>query len=71
MGQVARNLRDMLILARMLRRFAQTHRDDVRLDEILSTARALEARAQAAAEGQKPEAAKDEAALHAPVNLLV
>ena len=74
MGQTAQNLRDMLSLARMLRRFAMEQTHDNHHVLFISTAIALEARAHYLA--TTPEAVaivelERDDALHAPVNCLV
>jgi hypothetical protein len=73
MGQAAQNLRDLLSLARMLRRFAIERSHDNHHVLFISAAMALEARAHALA--TTPQAAAMELeranALHAPVDRLV
>ncbi len=69
----AQNLRDLLSLARMLRRFAEQHHYDANRELFLSTATALEARAHylaGAPDGESVGVERD-VALHAPVNQLV
>jgi hypothetical protein len=69
----AHNLRDLLSLARMLRRFAEQHQYDANRDLFLATAVALEARAHflAAAPNGETVGLNQDLALHAPVNQLV
>ena len=69
----AHNLRDLLSLARMLRRFAEQHQYDANRDLFLATAMALEARAHflATTPNGEPAGLKLDLALHAPVNQLV
>jgi len=69
----AQNLRDLLSLARMLRRFAEQHNYDANRELFLATAVALEARAHFLATAPNDEAAglEHDLALHAPVNQLV
>lgn len=67
----AQNLRDLLSLARMLRRFAQHHEYDPNRTLFLAAATALEARAHAIATLPGGAALERDAALHAPVNRLV
>jgi hypothetical protein len=73
MGQAAQNLRDLLSLARMLRRFALERSHDNHHVLFVSTAMALEARAHTLA--TTPQAAAMDlecaGALHAPVDRLV
>jgi hypothetical protein len=73
MSYAAENLRDLLSLARLLRRFAEQHTQDNRHDLFLSAAVALEARAHMIATAQNIEshARERDVALHAPVNCLV
>ena len=73
MGQAAQNLRDMLSLARMLRRFAHQPSHDNHHVLFISTAMSLEARAHylAANNGLPPADLERDTALHAPVNRLV
>ena len=72
MAANAQNLRDLLSLARMLRRFAQDHAYDPNRTLFLAAATALEARAHAIATLPGGETAlQRDAALHAPVNRLV
>ena len=71
MAYAANNLRDLLALARMLRDFARRHPRDKNCRLFLSSAAALEAHAHlisTAAQGGDP---KRDAALHAPVNVVV
>jgi hypothetical protein len=70
MSYVAQNLRDLLSLARLLRRFAEQHAQDNHHDLFLSTAVALEARAHMIADAQPVTASSmdRDAALHAPVD---
>ena len=69
----AQNLRDLLSLARRLRRFAEQHHYDANRDLFLATAMALEAKAHLVATSPDGEPAPPERdmALHAPVNQLV
>jgi hypothetical protein len=69
----AKNLRDLLSLARMLRRFAEQHHYDANRDLFLATAMALESRAHLLAASPDGESAglERDLALHAPVNQLV
>jgi hypothetical protein len=74
MSQAAENLRELLSLARMLRRFAKEQTQDNNRVLFVSTATALEARAHLMAEAVEAPAPMDlvrEEALHAPVNCLV
>ena len=74
MSQAAENLRELLSLARLLRRFAQEQTQDNHRLLFVSTAMALEARARLMAEAIEAPALLDMArdqALHAPVNCLV
>ena len=74
MSQAAENLRDLLSLARMLRRFAAEQTYDNHNVLFISTAIALEARAHVLASSldipATPEPERDDA-LHAPVDCLV
>jgi hypothetical protein len=67
------NLRDLLSLARLLRRFAEQHSYDANRELFLATAAALETRAHflAIAPDGEPAALERDIALHAPVNQLV
>jgi hypothetical protein len=68
----AQNLRDMLSLARLLRRFATERQYDPNRELFLATALALEARAHAIAtapDGETAELERD-IALHARVNIV-
>jgi len=69
----AQNLRELLSLARMLRRFADEHKYDVNRELFFATAAALEARASfiATAPDGETVALERDIALHAPVNQLV
>ena len=69
----AQNLRDLLSLARLLRRFAEQHTYDANQELFLSTAIALEARAHFLAEAPdgQPIGLERDSALHARVNQLV
>jgi hypothetical protein len=69
----AHNLRDILSLARLLRRFAQEHHYDANHVLFLATAVALEGRAHLLATSPDGEPARLEydLVLHAPVNQLV
>ena len=74
MSQAAENLRELLSLARMLRRFAQEQTHDNHHVLFTSTAIALEARAQlmaAAVEVPAPVDRIQDQMLHAPVDCLV
>ena len=74
MGHGAENLRELLSLARMLRRFAQEQTHDNHHVLFISTAIALEERARFLATSAEAPVAADLAqdnALHAPVNCLV
>jgi hypothetical protein len=74
MSQAAENLRELLSLARLLRRFAQEQTQDNHRLLFVSTAMALEARARLMAEAVEAPAPLDMArdqAMHAPVNCLV
>jgi len=74
MSQAAENLRELLSLARLLRRFAQEKTQDNHRVLFVSTAKALEARARLMAEAIEAPAPVDpvrDQALHAPVNCLV
>ena len=72
MGYVVQDLRDLLALARMLRRVAQEEAFDAHCDLFLETAGALEARAfRFAIYGGDADRDMSQSALHAPVNLLV
>ena len=74
MSQAAENLRELLSLARMLRRFAQEDTQDNHRVLFVSAAAALEARAQllaAAIETPAPVDPVRDQALHAPVNCFV
>jgi hypothetical protein len=71
MSQAADNLRDLLSLARMLRRFAQENTDDSHQALFLSTAIALESRAALLAGAGNALSSVDlmrDQALHAPVD---
>jgi hypothetical protein len=73
MSQTAENLRELLSLARLLRRFAQEQTQDNHQALFVSTAMALEARARLLATIAAPapvDPVRDQA-LHAPVNCLV
>jgi hypothetical protein len=74
MSHAAENLRELLSLARLLRRFAQEQTRDNHQLLFVSTAVALEARAQllaTAIEAPGPVDLVRDQALHAPVNCLV
>ena len=73
MAIAAQNLRDLLSLARMLRRFAEQHHYDANRDLFLATAMALESRAHFLANtiDAEPVGLERDMALHAPVNQLV
>jgi len=74
MSQAAENLRELLSLARLLRRFAKEQTQDNHQVLFVSTAMALEARAQllatAIAAPDPADLGRDQA-LHAPVDCLV
>jgi hypothetical protein len=74
MSHAAENLRELLSLARLLRRFAQEQTQGNHQALFVSTAIALEARAHllaAAIEAPAPVDLARDQALHAPVNYLV
>jgi hypothetical protein len=74
MGHAAESLRELLSLARLLRRFAQEQTHDNHHVLFITTAIALEARAQllaAAIEAPAPVDPVRDQALHAPVNCFV
>jgi hypothetical protein len=72
MGYAVQDLRDLLALARLLRRVAQEEAYDAHCDLFLETAGALEARAfRMAIYGGDAGRDLSESELHAPVNLLV
>ena len=74
MGHAAESLRELLSLARMLRRFALEQTQDNHHVLFISTAIALEARAHLLAESVDAPALVDverDNALHAPVNCVV
>ena len=74
MSQAAENLRELLSLARLLRRFAQEQTQDNHRVLFVATATALEARARlmaTAIEAPVPVDSVRDQALHAPVNCLV
>jgi hypothetical protein len=74
MSHAAESLRELLSLARLLRRFAQEQTQDNHHILFITTAIALEARAQLLATAIETPAPVDLArdqALHAPVNCLV
>lgn len=64
------DMRDLLSLAKVLRRFAEEHANDNYHDRFISTAMELEARAHSVAAGHAPGLGR-ELALYAPVNRLV
>ena len=73
MGYAVQDLRDLLVLARILRRCAQEQAHDADCGLFLETAAALESRAFSIAisgEVSNP-ASRDEKVLHAPVNLVI
>ena len=73
MGQAIKDLRDYLSLARMLRRFADSHPADANQDLFVAAATALEGRARLLADHEpvpREELARD-IALHAAINLVV
>jgi hypothetical protein len=74
MSQAAENLRELLSLARLLRRFAQEQTQDNHRALFVSTAMALEARARLMAAAIETPVLVDpvrDQALHAPINCLV
>jgi hypothetical protein len=74
MSHAAENLRELLSLARLLRRFAQEQTHDNHHVLFVATAIALEARAQLLATAVEAPAPVDlvrDQALHAPVNCIV
>lgn len=71
MGQAVNDLRELLSLARLLRRFAETHEGDNCHALFLDTAVALEARAQFLATANDLPGLERHTSLHAPVNMLV
>ena len=72
MTNAPQNLRELLALARMLRRFAEEHTYDNHHDLFMATATALEDRAHMIADAQEITVASREhdKALHAPVNCM-
>ena len=72
MTNAPQNLRDLLSLARMLRRFAEEHTYDNHRALFIATAIALEDRAHMIADAQDITVASSERdkALHAPVNCM-
>jgi hypothetical protein len=72
MASNAQSLRDLLSLARMLRRFAEEHGYDANRELFVATAVALEARAHfiATVPDAEPAMLARDIALHAPVNVL-
>ena len=73
MGTGTQNLRDVLSLAKLLRRVAERHIHDRFYDQFLSTASELEERANVFARTNQPFAAdlEREVVLHAPINLVI
>jgi hypothetical protein len=74
MGHAAENLRELLSLARMLRRFALEQTHDNHHVLFISTAIALESRAHLLAtsiEAPVPVDVERDNALHAPVNCVI
>ena len=71
MAYAAHNLRDLMALARMLRDFARRHPRDKNCGLFVSSATALEAHAHIASTAAQGGDLKRDAALHAPVNVLV
>lgn len=73
MARDVQNLRDLLSLARLLRRFAEQHNYDANRELFLATAAALEARTHFLATAPAGETAALERAIapHAPINQLV
>jgi hypothetical protein len=67
MSRAAQNLKDVLSLARLLRRMAERHAQDSLQDEFLSIAGELETRADVHAAESRPAGDR----LHAPVNLVI
>lgn len=70
MAYEGHDLRDLLGIARLLRRLAEEHLRDPYNRLFLDTAVALEARAQFLATHVRPEGLRGDEALHAPVDLL-
>ena len=72
MGYKGENFRDLLALARLLRRFAQENSYDGQHEMMLDTAAALEARAFSLSDSEAAmEQNAEPAERHAPVNLVV
>ena len=73
MGYKGENSRDLLALARVLRRVAQENSHDGQHELMLGTAAALEARAfsLSGSDARLEQLSEPAAAGHAPVNLLV
>jgi hypothetical protein len=73
MTNAPQNLRELLALARMLRRFAEEHTCDNHHDLFMATATALEDRAHMIANAQDIAVAnwENDRALHAPVNCMI
>jgi hypothetical protein len=71
MGYAVQDLRDLLSLARLLRRFAEERHHDHGGDVFLNTAVALEARAHYLATTNDVCGLEQDTALHAPVNMMV
>ena len=72
MTNAPQNLRDLLALARMLRRFAEEHTYDNHHDLFVATAAALEDRAHSIANAQPvtADSVERDTALHAPVDCM-
>ena len=71
MGYEVHELRDLMALARMLRRFAEEHAADTYHALFLDTAVALEARAHFLATANSVAGLERDATIHAPVDMLV
>ena len=71
MGYAVHDLRDLLSLARLLRRFAEEHAGDSTHALFLDTVVALEARAHFLATANDVTGLEQDTALHTPVNMVV
>jgi hypothetical protein len=71
MDYAVHDLRDLIALARILRSFAGEHAHDNNHALFLSTAVALEARAQFMATTGHMDELEHDAAIHAPVDMVV
>jgi hypothetical protein len=71
MGYAVHDLRELLSLARLLRRFAEEHSRDTTHALFLDTAVSLEARAHFLATAHDVSGLEQDTALHAPVNMVV